>query len=141
MIRKGRFAITNSKEYELISYRRQYYLKSKDILDLESGFTVFNGFKNEFIKKICLTDLDHAYEVFPYAILKSYRFSIEGINAKTGKVTLVTSNPFVQKKISVKSYRSGEYIVELPLKDIIIKEERIPILGFENIHAVPFGQI
>ncbi|AOV06237.1 hypothetical protein [Sporosarcina ureilytica] len=141
MIRKGRFALKNSKEYELISYHRQYYLKSNNILDLENGFIAFRGNKNEFIKKICLTDLDDAYEVFPYAILKSYRFSVEATNVSTGMVTLVTSNPFVQKQIDVRPYRIGEYIIELPFREVIIQEERIPILGFENIPSMPFGQI
>ena len=34
MIRKGRFALWKSEEYELISYQRQYYLQSRNQSDL-----------------------------------------------------------------------------------------------------------
>lgn len=132
MIRKGRFARVNGIEYELFSFRRKYYLKSKDILDLANGFKVFCREQSEYIKSIILCELEDAYEVFPYAMLSGYRFSVEGANSKKGTIALVTSNPFVQKKVDVRPYRPGEFIIELPYEDVIIQEERIPILGFEN---------
>ena len=51
MIRKGRFAIWNCKEYELISYQRQYYLKSTDESDVEHGFREVQGQSQEFVKR------------------------------------------------------------------------------------------
>ena len=134
MARKGRFARMNGKEYELISYHRQYYLISKDIIDLQYGFIDIQGTAKEFTKKVSIEDLESAFEVFPYAMLLGYRFAIEGFNERSGTVRLVTSNPFVKKKIDVKHYGVGEYIIELPYEEIVIVEDRIPILGFENIY-------
>lgn len=134
MARKGRFARMNGKEYELMSYQRQYYLKSKDIVDTELGFIDILGTATEFTKRVSVEDLDNAYEVFPYAVLKGYRFAIVGFNEQKRTVRLVTSNPFVKKRFDVKPYGKDEYIIELPYEDIVIKEDRIPILGFENIY-------
>lgn len=134
MVRRGRFALMNGKEYELISYQHQYYLKSTDIVDLQLGFIDIQGTAKEFTKKVSVEDLEDAYEVFPYAMLIGYRFAVEGYNKKTGNVRLVTSNPFVKKKIDVRAYRKDEYIIELPYEDVVIQEDRIPILGFENIY-------
>lgn len=134
MVRKGRFALMSGKEYELISYQRQYYLKSKDIVDLQLGFIDIQATAKEFIKKVSIEDLEDAYEVFPYAMLLGYRFAVEGYTESSGTVRLVTSNPFVKKKIDVKAYRKDEYIIELPYEDVVIQEDRIPILGFEDIY-------
>lgn len=133
MLRKGCFAKVNGKEYRLISYQRQYYLKSKDIADLQLGFMEIQGTAKEYIKKITIEDLEDAYEIFPYAMLRGYRFAIEGYNQETGLVGLVTSNPFVQDKIDVRAYRKDEYIIELPFGHVTIEEDKIPILGFENV--------
>lgn len=133
MLRKGCFAKVNGKEYRLTSYQRQYYLRSKNIEDLQLGFIEIQGAAKEYIKEINKEDLEDAYEIFPYAMLRGYRFAIEGYNEKTGLVGLVTSNPFVQDKIDVRAYRKDEYIIELPYEQVLIEEDRIPILGFENI--------
>lgn len=141
MVRKGRYALSNGKEYVLISYQRQYYLKSTDILDLENGFTALRGKKKEFIKKVSIDELEDAYEIFPYAMLEGYRFSVEGKNHKTGMMLLVTSNPFVQGKVNVRPYRNDEYIIELPFGAVNIEEEKISILGFENVHPLSYKLI
>lgn len=132
MVRKGRFAIVGGKEYRLYSSNRQYYLKSKNILDLANGFKVVSGVTETYVKKVCLNELDSAYEVYPYVMLKGYRFSVESTVPRTGIVVLVTSNPFVQGKIEVRPYRADEFVIELPIEELTIKEDRIAILGFEH---------
>lgn len=132
MVRKGRFALSNGEEYELISYQKQYYLKSEDSHNLQRGFIKMSHDDKVYIKQVSVNDLQDAYEVFPYAMVKSYRFSVEGYNEKTGIVELVTNNPFVQGKINVRPYGQDEYILEIPHEDVQIKEDRIPILGFEK---------
>lgn len=133
MLRKGCFAKVKGVEYQLVAYQRNYYLKSKNPGDLKSGFTEIKGsIEKEYVKQITIEELEDAYEIFPYAILKGYRFAVEGYNHKTSLVSLVTSNPFVQKKIDVRAYRKEEYIIELPFEQVEIQEDRLPILGFEN---------
>lgn len=132
MVRKGRFALFNGEEYELISYRQKYYLKSEDELDLQSGFIKTGNNDEIFIKQVSVSDLQDAYEIFPYAMIDSYRFSVGGYNEELGIVSLVTNNPFVQGKIDVHPYGKDGYILEMPLEAIHIQEDRMPILGFEN---------
>jgi hypothetical protein len=134
MFRKGRFALWRGKEYELISYQRQYYLHSKDRSDLQNGFTGMRSNEHAYIKAVSIKELDDAYEVIPYAMISSYRFAVEGYNEKTASFVLVTNNPFVQKKISVLTYGQFEYIIEVPKDEIKIKEDRLPIFGFENTY-------
>lgn len=131
MIRKGRFAIWRGKEYELISYQRQYYLRSEDRAELKNGFEEVEGDKRAFIRKIAISELENAYEVYPYAMLLGYRFTVEGYNEKMDTIALVTNNPFVKNKVGVKPYGKFEYIIEVPVEEIEIEEDRIPILGFE----------
>ena len=132
MIRKGRFALSNGREYGLISYQRQNYLKSEDPYDLEHGFIRMNISENLFMKRVSVSELDDAYEIFPYAMVGSYRFSVEGYDEKTGAVSLVTNNQFVKGKINVRPYGQDEYILEIPYDDLQIIEDRISILGFER---------
>lgn len=129
MIRKGRFALWNCEEYELISYQQQYYLQSSNQSDLQNGFKEIYGNADVFIRKISMKELGDAYEVVPYVMISGYRFAVEGYNESTGTVTLVTNNPFVQEKIKVRPYRKYEYIIEVQYGDIYIKEDRIPIFG------------
>lgn len=131
MIRKGRFAIWRGKEYELISYQRQYYLRSEDRAELKNGFEEIEGDKRAFIRKIAISELENAYEVYPYAMLLGYRFTVEGYNEKMDTIALVTNNPFVKNKVGVKPYGKFEYIIEVPVEEIEIEEDRLPILGFE----------
>ena len=141
MIRKGRFAVVNQKEYRIFSCNQIYYLKTKCIEELKNGFVPWNGKKDEYIKKICLNELEDAYEVFPYVMLAGHRFAVEGADPQTGVVALITSNPFVQKKVDVKPYGIDEYIIQLPLSALQIEEEKIAILGFENYHPLSFERV
>ena len=135
MIRKGRFALWGNKEYELVSYQRQYYLQSESPLDLERGFVEKKGNKPIFIKPVSIRELEDAYEIVPYAMIAGYRFAVEGYNEKIGKVALVTNNPFVKEKIDVRAYGKFEYIIEISLDEIRLEEDRVPILGFEGLHT------
>ncbi|HJF33989.1 MAG TPA: hypothetical protein K8V56_19680 [Sporosarcina psychrophila] len=135
MIRKGRFALWNKKEFELASYQRQYYLQSADPLDLRNGFVEKNGNKQLYIKTVSVRELEDAYEIIPYAMIAGYRFAVEGYNEKTGKVALVTNNPFVKERIDVRPYGKFEYIIEILLEDVVIEEDRVPILGFEGLNT------
>ena len=135
MIRKGRFALWRNKEFELVSYQRQYYLQSKNPLDLANGFVGRNGDKQVFIKSVSVRELEDAYEIVPYAMIAGYRFAVEGYNEKTGKVALVTNNPFVKEKIDVHAYGKFEYIIEILLDEIRLEEDRVPILGFEGLYT------
>jgi len=135
VIRKGRFAVWGNKEFELISYQRQYYLQSENPLDMENGFVRKNGEKQVFIKPVSIRELEDAYEIVPYAMIAGYRFALEGYNEKTGKVVLVTNNPFVKEKVDVQAYGKFEYIIEVSLDEIRLEEDRIPILGFEGLHT------
>ncbi|WP_399629704.1 hypothetical protein [Sporosarcina sp. SG10008] len=135
MIRKGRFAVWGNKEFELISYQRQYYLQSENPLDMENGFVRKNGEKQIFIKPVSIRELEDAYEIVPYAMIAGYRFSLEGYNEKTGKVALVTNNSFVKEKVDVQAYGKFEYIIEVSLDEIRLEEDRIPIRDFEGLHT------
>ncbi len=132
MIKKGRFAVWRNKEFELVSYQRQYYLQSENHSDLENGFTKKNGNKTLFTRPVSVKELDNAYEIIPYAMIEGYRFAMEGYNEVTGQVMLVTNNPFVKEKIAVRPYGKFEYIIEVSLDKIQVEEDRIPILGFET---------
>lgn len=135
MIRKGRFAVWGNKEFELISYQRQYYLQSENPLDMENGFVRKNGEKQVFIKPVSIRELEDAYEIVRYAMIAGYRFSLEGYNEKTGEVALVTNNSFVKEKVDVQAYGKFEYIIEVSLDEIRLEEDRIPIRGFEGLHT------
>lgn len=133
MIRKGRFALWNNKEYELVSYQRQYYLRSESQSDLQNGFKEIQGDKGVSFRAVSIVELEDAYEIFPYAIHLGYRFAVEGYNEKMNTVALVTNNPFVQEKVAVQPYGKFEYIIEILKEEVDIREDRIRILGFENI--------
>ena len=135
VIRKGRFAVWRNKEFELVSYQRQYYLQSSNPLDLENGFVGISGYKQVFIKSVSVRELEDAYEIVPYAMIAGHRFAVEGYNENTRKVALVTNNPFVKGKIDVHAYGKFEYIIEIPLDEIQLEEDRVPILGFEGLYT------
>ena len=132
MIRKGRFALWQSKEYELISYQRKYYLRSEDQSDSNKGFIKMNGNNGPLIKHVSINELDDAFEIIPYAMLSGHRFEVEGYNKEMDTIALVTNNPFVKNKIEVRPYGKYEYIIEIPSTTMKIEEDRIHILGFEN---------
>lgn len=131
MIRKGRFAVWNEIEYPIVSQRRNYYLQSQNPEDKKIGF-IEMGTSGSFFKEISTDELDDAYEVFPYAMLSGYRFALESYEKETGMVTFVTNNPFAQKKVEVIPYGKDEYSVEIPIDQVVILEDRVPILGFED---------
>jgi len=132
VLKKGRFALSNGKEYELSSYQGQYYLKSNDTEDLKSGFIKIQSNESILTKKISVDDIEDAYEIFPYTVVKGHRFAVDSYNTETGMVSLLTNNPFVKNKLPVRSHGKSEYILEVLYHDIEIKDDRIPILGFEN---------
>ena len=132
MIRKGRFAVWNNREFELVSYRREYYLRSENPRDLQLGFSSTDGDQQVFTRPISLEELEDAYEIIPYAMILSYRFAIVSYNQETGRFALVTNNPFVKNKVAVRPYGKLEYIIEVCKEDIIIQEDRVPILGFDS---------
>lgn len=134
MIRKGRFALWENKEFELISYQRDYYLRSDNPDDVQYGFRGMKGNEQAFIKPISIEELEDAYEVIPYVMILGYRFALTRYDEKTGKVILVTVNPFVKEKIAVRPHGKFEYIIEVPLGEVKIEEDRVPILGFEGMH-------
>ena len=132
VLKKGRFALSNSKEYELASYQGQYYLRSYDPNDLKNGFIKMQNDEKILIKQITIDEMEDAYEVFPFAMVKGHRFAVEAYNKCTGMVSLVTNNPYVKNKLPVRPYGKSEYIIEIPYTTLEIKDDRIPILGFEN---------
>ena len=135
MIRKGRFALWCNKEFELVSYQRDYYLQSKNLSDMELGFSRMKDNEHTFIKQISIEEMEDAYEVIPYALIFDHRFALAGCDVETRKVTLVTVNPFVKDKIAVRPYGEFEYIIEVPLGEIKIEEDRVPLFGFESINS------
>ncbi|MFC5603713.1 hypothetical protein [Sporosarcina koreensis] len=130
MIRKGRFAVWNGKEYPLLSQRRTYYLQSGNPEDKEIGFVEI-GTRGYLFKEISTDELEDAYEVFPYAILSGYRFALESYEEENRIATFVTNNPFAQKKVAVSPY-GNEFRIDIPMDQVEILEDRIPILGFES---------
>lgn len=138
MLRKGRYAVVDRREYGLFSCNRQYYLRSTNSLELENGFAPWGRKKGVFIKKTKIEELEDAYEIFPYVMLNSHRFSVEGIDIQAKTIALVTSNPFVQKKMNAKPYGLDEYVITLPIGKVCIREERISILGFEDYDTATF---
>lgn len=132
MIRRGRFARWKGNEYEISSRNRQIFLTTTNTEDLENGFSPIGGARSSFVRPVDTRELEDAYEIIPYAILKGHRFAIEGMDCKTGMVKLVTHNPFAAKKVDVRPYGSDAFMIELPIFDVEVEEDRIPILGFEN---------
>lgn len=132
MIRRGRFARWNEKEYEISSRNKQIYLRTENSSEITNGFSQIGGSKDSLYRAVEVNELDDAYEIVPYAILDGYRFAIETIDCSTGMVKLVTNNTFAAKKIELQPYGTDEYMIEIPIQNICIKEDRIPILGFEN---------
>lgn len=130
MIKKGRFAVWNGKEYPLLSQRRTYYLQSENPDDKEIGF-IEMGSNGHLFKEVSTDELEDAYEMFPYAMLSGYRFALESYEKESGMVTFVTNNPFAQKKVAV-SPHGNEFRIDIPIDQVEILEDRVPILGFEK---------
>lgn len=130
MIKKGRFAVWNGKEYPLLSQRRKYYLQSENPNDKEIGF-IEMGTNGHLFKEVSTDELEDAYEMFPYAMLSGYRFALESYEKESNMVTFVTNNPFAQKKVDV-SPHGNEFRIDIPIDQVEILEDRIPILGFED---------
>ncbi|WP_336823338.1 hypothetical protein [Sporosarcina sp. USHLN248] len=130
-VRKGRFAIWKGKEYPIVSQQRTLYLQS-DYEDEINGFKKWSTNSDTAYKEVSVEDLDDAYEIFPYVMLSGYRFVVDTFHEKDGKVTLTTNNPFVQKKLSVTPYGRDEFRIVLPIEEVEILEDRLPILGFDE---------
>ncbi|WP_432353840.1 hypothetical protein [Sporosarcina sp. A2] len=132
MIRKGRFARWNGREYEICSRNKQIFLSATNPEELNNGFIQMGGSNSQLVRAIELNELEDAYEIVPFTILRGYRFAIEGIDSNSGMVKLVTNNAFASKRVQVHPYGIDAYMIELPINEITIEEDRIPILGFEN---------
>lgn len=132
MIRKGRFAVWNGNEYPIVSQRRNYYLQSENPEDKKIGF-IEMGTSGSYFKEISTDELEDAYEVFPYAMLSGYRFAVESYEQETGMLTFVTNNPYAHKKVKVVPYGKDEYRIDIPMDKVVILEDRVPILGFEDV--------
>lgn len=131
MIRKGRFAIWNGKEYPVVSQERKYFLQSENLEDEQLGFSSMDQ-EGVLFKEVIIDELEDAYEIFPYALLSGYRFAMESYNEKNGMITLVTNNPYAIKKVDISPHGKDEYHIEIPIEQITVLEDRVPILGFEN---------
>lgn len=131
MIRKGRFAIWNGKEYPIVSRDRKYFLQSENLEDAQQGF-ISLGQEDVLFKEVAIEELEDAYEIFPYAMLSGYRFAMESYNEQNGMITLVTNNPYAIKKVNVSPHGKDEYQIQIPFEQITVLEDRIPILGFEE---------
>lgn len=132
MIRKGRFAIWNNREFELESSSKQFYLRSHVKVDEKDGFEKSTSNELVYLRAVSVNELDDAYEIIPYALISGYRFSVDSFCSETGLYSLVTNNPFVQEKLNVRSHGKFEYIIEVPEDEVKLIEDRIPILGFEE---------
>ena len=132
MIRRGRFVRWQEKEYAISSKDKQVYLTTTDMREVQNGFTQSGGPSGLLMKKVEMRELDDAYEIVPYALVEGYRFAIETLDEDSGTVKLVTNNAFAAKKLDVHPYGTGEFMIELPIEQVVLEEDRIPILGFEN---------
>ncbi|WJY26675.1 hypothetical protein [Sporosarcina trichiuri] len=132
MFRRGRFACWKGNEYEISSRNRQIYLTSTDEAQLGNGFSAMDGTSASFVRPVTISELEDAYEIIPYALVKGHRFAVEGIDSRTGLLKLVTHNPFAAKKVAVQPYGSGTFMIEMSVEDVQLAEDRIPILGFED---------
>lgn len=131
MFRKGRFAIWQGKEFPVVSQKRKYYLQSDDENDIKNGFKSMDS-RNVYFKEVVLEELEDAYEIFPFAVLSGYRFSIESYNENNDMITLVTNNPYAAKKVDVSPHGMGGFHIEIPFDEITVIEDRVPILGFDD---------
>ena len=100
---KGRFALWGNKEFELISNQHNYYLRIRKSLHVEFGFRGMKANDHAFFKPISVEELEDAYEIIPYVMILGHRFSLVRCDAETGKVMLLTVNPFVKEKMDVRS--------------------------------------
>jgi hypothetical protein len=102
MIRKGRFTVWGNKEFELVSYQRQYYLQSKDFLDLKNGFREKNGDRHVFIKPISVKEkIDvRPYGEFEYII----ELFLKDIDKEEDRVSDTWIRRFTLMKKAIVSY-------------------------------------
>ncbi len=107
-------------------------MRSFDTSDVQLGFEQADNNELLYRKKVSLNELENVYEIIPFAFVSGYRFAVEAFNEATGVISLVTNNSFVQDKLEVKPHGKFEYIIELPIEDVELKEDRIPILGFDE---------
>ncbi|USK34319.1 hypothetical protein LIT25_02635 [Bacillus sp. F19] len=129
-MRKGKFGVYQGKEYKIISYKKNYYLKSIDPLTQAIGFSLAPGENSIYIKKVEPNDLDDAYEIIPTTFYKGYHFGIIGYDEAKQEVILMTSNPEAWKKLNLETHAKYEFTVDVPLNELDIIEEKEPILGF-----------
>lgn len=131
MIKKGRFAKWNNREFELFFYQGKYYLRSNDIQDSALGFSPIEEGKEQLVRETAIRDLDEAYEIVPYVIYDGHRLQVEGFDTSSQTVVVTSNNPFVKDKLDMRPYGRYEFITEMPFSDIEIEEEKIFL--FESI--------
>lgn len=78
-----------------------------------------------------IKELEDAYEIIPYTIYRSHRFTVEG-ETKDGKLVMVTSDPYVRNDMDVKPYGRHEFIIEASPEEVELAEDRKGILGFSG---------
>ena len=134
-LRKGRYAKWQGRDYELASYQRIYYLTTDDPSLADEGFRPQEGRPGRYIREVSEKELEDAYEIIPYTVYKSHRFTIEG-ETRDGKLVMVTSDPYVRNDVEVKPYGRHEFIIEVSPDEVDVAEERRGILGFSSQTSV-----
>jgi hypothetical protein len=134
-LRKGRYAKWNGRDYELASYQRIYYLTTDDPSLAGEGFRPQEGRIGRYVREVSVKELEDAYEIIPYTIYKSHRFTVEG-ETKDGKLVMVTSDPYVRNEMDVKPYGRHEFIIEVSPDEVDVAEERKGILGFGDQSSI-----
>lgn len=127
MIRKGRYGLWKNKEFELFFYQGKYFLRSDDIQDEDLGFSPIEEGKGQLVKEIAIRELDDAYEIVPYAMVEGHRFNVEGYDETDQLVALTSNNPYAKEKLGMRPYGRYEYIIELPIEQIQLKEEKVSL--------------
>lgn len=129
-MRKGNYGIYKNKEFSIRKTGDQIRLKSTDPNDIQLGFSQSQNHPELFFKYIHINELENAYEIVPYTIFKGHKFLILGFDKEKNKVHLVTQDPEVVDFLEVKSIGKFEYVIEVPIGELQIFEEKRPILGF-----------
>ncbi len=132
MIKKGRYALYNGKEYSIIQVNNGHVkLRSFDSSAKENGFVLSAAsITGVYVKTVGVEDIDDAYEIIPSAIYKGFDFGIIGFDKESQEATLMTSNPEAWRKLNLETHAKYEFTVCVPIIDLDVIEEKVTILGF-----------